>query len=439
MFSGAYADEDTGCRVYRYCRRSEEKPYISFMCPTGTLYNQHTRNCDWWFKVKCQINNQNENIVKNTVRRDISNEIKNKFDTPDLISNASSIRETDSPGANDIFSLDKFTSDPASVLEISTETIAEITSRIAEVTTATNMETPTVQSSVTQGNSAQFLQPSKPNPTQLNNIQQSLISDIYFKQSGPPQTNFRQKDPDPHIYGSLGRNFTSNAAESPISNIQPKTTNRFSLPARTNDDIDIILAHNGKKQSLDELTRQFQNSYGTNSRGPKPNLHDLSSAARKHEENLALVGLTRIPGISPHLSLFDKPVNPNLEPVIRHTETFPALEPKYQQLLEKVLPIPVEDAYRLGLLKHVSLATMSSKDTVVVTPEAPDLRGGNSDFSSKQNGGSKSQGAGGSSNGDVGSKKIYYVDDLYSINVFNPVVQHIVKNQEGNIMRVQNK
>ncbi|XP_055341026.1 uncharacterized protein LOC129590069 [Paramacrobiotus metropolitanus] len=47
---GFYADVETGCQVYRRCRGQR---MASYLCPNGTLFNQITLTCDWWYNVNC--------------------------------------------------------------------------------------------------------------------------------------------------------------------------------------------------------------------------------------------------------------------------------------------------------------------------------------------------------------------------------------------------
>ncbi|XP_055338103.1 interleukin enhancer-binding factor 3-like isoform X2 [Paramacrobiotus metropolitanus] len=48
---GFYADPETRCQVFRRC---EANNYMfSYICPNGTLFNQITLICDWWYNVNC--------------------------------------------------------------------------------------------------------------------------------------------------------------------------------------------------------------------------------------------------------------------------------------------------------------------------------------------------------------------------------------------------
>ncbi|RWS24515.1 uncharacterized protein B4U80_04806 [Leptotrombidium deliense] len=49
---GYYADYETGCQVWHYCQ--SDKRQDKFLCPNGTIFNQNTRICDWWFNVRCE-------------------------------------------------------------------------------------------------------------------------------------------------------------------------------------------------------------------------------------------------------------------------------------------------------------------------------------------------------------------------------------------------
>jgi len=48
--SGIYADIETGCQVWHMCQGSRKH---SFMCPNGTIFNEKSRVCDWWYNVDC--------------------------------------------------------------------------------------------------------------------------------------------------------------------------------------------------------------------------------------------------------------------------------------------------------------------------------------------------------------------------------------------------
>jgi hypothetical protein len=48
---GYYADMDTGCQMWHYCQ--PDGRHNSFLCANGTVFNQKTRVCDWWYNVHC--------------------------------------------------------------------------------------------------------------------------------------------------------------------------------------------------------------------------------------------------------------------------------------------------------------------------------------------------------------------------------------------------
>ncbi|RWS26868.1 uncharacterized protein B4U80_02133 [Leptotrombidium deliense] len=50
-FPGYYADVETGCQVWHYCQLDGR--HDKFLCPNGTIFNQETRVCDWWYNVHC--------------------------------------------------------------------------------------------------------------------------------------------------------------------------------------------------------------------------------------------------------------------------------------------------------------------------------------------------------------------------------------------------
>merc|ERR1712018_455269 len=49
VFGGYYADLEMGCQVYNVCLSEP----TSCLCPNGTLFQQQTLNCDWWYNVDC--------------------------------------------------------------------------------------------------------------------------------------------------------------------------------------------------------------------------------------------------------------------------------------------------------------------------------------------------------------------------------------------------
>jgi len=57
VFGGFYADPDTDCQGYHVCLQdpsnSNQQFPISFLCPNGTIFNQESFTCEWWFNVDC--------------------------------------------------------------------------------------------------------------------------------------------------------------------------------------------------------------------------------------------------------------------------------------------------------------------------------------------------------------------------------------------------
>lgn len=49
--SGFYADPETGCQVWHMCQGHRKH---SFLCPNGTIFNQKSGVCDWWYNVDCE-------------------------------------------------------------------------------------------------------------------------------------------------------------------------------------------------------------------------------------------------------------------------------------------------------------------------------------------------------------------------------------------------
>ncbi|XP_052743099.1 U-scoloptoxin(01)-Er1a-like [Bicyclus anynana] len=51
---GYYADPETSCQVWHWCVPSIGGNIMySFICAPGTVFNQRTRVCDWFFQVDC--------------------------------------------------------------------------------------------------------------------------------------------------------------------------------------------------------------------------------------------------------------------------------------------------------------------------------------------------------------------------------------------------
>lgn len=52
---GMYADEETGCQAYHLCYNGRRE---SFLCATGTVFNQRILHCDYWYSVDCGKSSQ---------------------------------------------------------------------------------------------------------------------------------------------------------------------------------------------------------------------------------------------------------------------------------------------------------------------------------------------------------------------------------------------
>ncbi|GFY49855.1 chitin-binding type-2 domain-containing protein [Trichonephila inaurata madagascariensis] len=48
---GFYADVETKCQMWHYCQ--PDGRHDRFLCPNGTVFDQMTRVCNWWFNVFC--------------------------------------------------------------------------------------------------------------------------------------------------------------------------------------------------------------------------------------------------------------------------------------------------------------------------------------------------------------------------------------------------
>lgn len=50
-YGGMFADPETGCQAYHVCYNRRKD---TFLCPTGTLFNQQIMACDFWYNVNCE-------------------------------------------------------------------------------------------------------------------------------------------------------------------------------------------------------------------------------------------------------------------------------------------------------------------------------------------------------------------------------------------------
>lgn len=50
-YGGMFADPETGCQAYHVCYNRRKD---TFICPTGTLFNQQIMACDFWYNVNCE-------------------------------------------------------------------------------------------------------------------------------------------------------------------------------------------------------------------------------------------------------------------------------------------------------------------------------------------------------------------------------------------------
>ncbi|OQV16673.1 hypothetical protein BV898_09184 [Hypsibius exemplaris] len=48
---GYYADPETQCQVFHRCDRHGVNS--SYLCASGTIFNQITLTCDWWYNIDC--------------------------------------------------------------------------------------------------------------------------------------------------------------------------------------------------------------------------------------------------------------------------------------------------------------------------------------------------------------------------------------------------
>jgi len=58
VFGGYYADPELQCQSFHVCLQDPIDSSLyptSFLCPNGTIFDQSTYICDWWFNVDCSI------------------------------------------------------------------------------------------------------------------------------------------------------------------------------------------------------------------------------------------------------------------------------------------------------------------------------------------------------------------------------------------------
>ncbi|OTF73477.1 hypothetical protein BLA29_004531 [Euroglyphus maynei] len=71
---GYFADIETGCQLWHYCQ--PDGRHDSFLCTNGTLFNQITRVCDWWYNVDCKSTPHhygvNADLYKQPLKHDFS-------------------------------------------------------------------------------------------------------------------------------------------------------------------------------------------------------------------------------------------------------------------------------------------------------------------------------------------------------------------------------
>ncbi|KAF9420686.1 hypothetical protein HW555_003233 [Spodoptera exigua] len=83
---GYYADPETMCQVWHWCVPSiGGNVMYSFVCGPGTVFNQKTRVCDWFFKVDCPnapaFYGINEDLYKDESGNYINGKKGNSYDS----------------------------------------------------------------------------------------------------------------------------------------------------------------------------------------------------------------------------------------------------------------------------------------------------------------------------------------------------------------------
>ncbi|KFM78846.1 hypothetical protein X975_25760, partial [Stegodyphus mimosarum] len=77
---GFYADVETKCQMWHYCQ--PDGRHDRFLCPNGTVFDQLTRVCNWWFNVDCGSSLVNYDINFDLYREPVQKIHQNLDATP---------------------------------------------------------------------------------------------------------------------------------------------------------------------------------------------------------------------------------------------------------------------------------------------------------------------------------------------------------------------
>ncbi|CAG5042785.1 unnamed protein product [Parnassius apollo] len=76
---GYYADPETNCQVWHWCVPSNGRNLMySFLCTAGTVFNQKTRVCDWFYNVDCPTSQSYYGINEDLYKDEAGNYIAGK-------------------------------------------------------------------------------------------------------------------------------------------------------------------------------------------------------------------------------------------------------------------------------------------------------------------------------------------------------------------------
>ena len=64
VFTGYYADMETGCQAFHICMKAYGHVKASFLCPNGSIFNQKFFTCDWWNNVDCSASERYYDLNK---------------------------------------------------------------------------------------------------------------------------------------------------------------------------------------------------------------------------------------------------------------------------------------------------------------------------------------------------------------------------------------
>ncbi|CAL1285493.1 unnamed protein product [Larinioides sclopetarius] len=77
---GFYADVEAKCQMWHYCQ--PDGRHDRFLCPNGTIFDQITRVCNWWFNVLCDDSLSHYDINFDLYREPVKTTVSQSLDVP---------------------------------------------------------------------------------------------------------------------------------------------------------------------------------------------------------------------------------------------------------------------------------------------------------------------------------------------------------------------